>query len=109
MKKILIISLILIPVVVVGAWFEPTSSVRGWLRGEPFFANRSVSYWERKLASQDPVDQAQIPKQLQDAAAVPVLGELLTASDSSVRYQVADILGKIGPPAAEAARNWCPH
>ena len=33
-----------------GAWFEPTCVVKGWLRGEAFYQGRPTSYWSRELS-----------------------------------------------------------
>src|SRR5713101_7069163 len=107
MKKIILVLLILIVVAVAGAWFEPTATVRGWVRGDAFTGGRSATYWQWKLASQDPVDQAEVPERLRNAGAdaVPTLVQLLGATEPAVRWQAADILGKIGKDAASALPN----
>src|SRR5437868_3119625 len=103
MKKLLLL-IALIVVVAAAAWFEPTHSVRGWVRGEPFFQGRSAGYWEERLLSPEPMEQARVPEALESgkAAAVPVLIRLLDSPRQEVRWNAASILGKIGAPAAEA-------
>src|SRR5215470_16544579 len=107
MKKALLVLLILAVVVVAAAWFEPTATLRGWARGDAFTGGRSATYWQRKLASEDPIDQAESPERLRKAGAdaVPTLVQLLNASEPAVRWQAADILGKIGKDAASALPN----
>jgi HEAT repeat protein len=100
--------LLLIPVVLiaiaVGAWVEPTHSVRGWVRGEPFYQGRPASYWEEGLIDPEPKEQMRIPQELESgkAAAVPVLVYLLGSRHEPVRTSAAGILTKLGPPAADA-------
>ncbi len=100
--------LLTIPLVVVlaaaGAWFEPTRTVRGWARGEPFFAGRSANYWATKLESSDPKEQMRAPLALEEGkgAAVPVLIQLLGSPRETVRATAAGILTRIGPPAVDA-------
>jgi HEAT repeat protein len=106
MKPKYTLPLLVIVLVAGGAWFEPTRSVRGLLRGEPFYQRRPASWWREKLASQDPTDQAEYPRRLREGGveAVPVLSELLEAAIPEVRWQAADILGKTGSRADPAAR-----
>src|SRR5262245_28600680 len=99
--------LLLIPVILAvaaGAWFEPTRSVRGWIRGEPFFQGRSASYWEEGLTSSDPKEKDRVPLALEQGkeAALPVLLNLLGSPQETVRASAAGILARIGPPAADA-------
>src|SRR5205823_2709359 len=106
MKKrwLLLIPLVL-AVLAVAAWLEPTHSVRGWVRGEPFFKGRPASYWEAGLNDSDPKEQMRIPQELEGgkAAAVPVLVHLLGSSSETVRALAASMLAKIGPAAEDAA------
>lgn len=81
------------------AWFEPTCSVRGWARGEPFHDGRSATWWESMLQSPDPIDQAQIPERLTTADALPVVESLLGSRRESVRIHALLVLGKMGPAA----------
>src|SRR5262245_61803438 len=92
------------------AWFEPTGTVRGTLRGEEFFAGRPTSVWARALDSKDPKDQAEVPEKLKQggAAAVPVLGELTRSDSVTVRQQAAALLGRIGLEAGPAAGQLVP-
>jgi HEAT repeat protein len=99
MRKWLLILLII--VVVAGglvAWFEPTCTLRGKLRGEAFFMKRPTCYWQKRLESEDPIDQDQAPKQLQagGAAAVPVLIELTRSNSTTVRVDAASLLARVG-------------
>lgn len=89
----------------VGAWFEPTYTVRGLVREERFFEDRPSSWWRHKLLSEEPVDRAEYPRRLRDggAASIPVLADLLHAPEPEVRWQSAGILGKLGPAARPAA------
>jgi HEAT repeat protein len=41
---------IVLAVVVLAAWLEPTQSVLGWLAGEPFHAGRPLRYWTAQLS-----------------------------------------------------------
>lgn len=91
-------------------WLDPTRSVWGWLRGEPFFEGRPVSFWRQSLQSADPVTQSESFEQLGagGAAAVPILSALLDTkggspeADAEVRWKAAALMGKIGKPAREA-------
>ena len=92
-------------VVAVGAWFEPTRTIQGWVRGEPFFEGRSASAWEERFASREPEVQARTPEKLEagKAEAVPVLVRILSSADPSIRWKAANVLAKIGPGAHDAA------
>jgi len=105
MGKKLAIIVVLVAAVAACAWFEPTRTVQGWARGEPFFDGRSASAWEERLASREPAEQAATPDKLEAgrAAAVPVLLRLLFSADSSLRWKAANVLAKIGPEAHDAA------
>lgn len=85
---------------VAAAWWEPTCSVRGWLVGEPFFAGRSVSYWQRSLVSEDPDGSDRAFRALAEGGrtATDVLCELVqrTTAPAQVRWNAAEILGKSG-------------
>jgi HEAT repeat protein len=85
---------------------EPTGTVPGWLRGEHFFERRPAGYWRRQLRSTDPAAQAEALYRLRKggARAVPVLVELLQqeSADPEQRWRAAELLGAIGPEAADA-------
>lgn len=97
MKKRALILLVVLIGVLAGAWFEPTATVRGKLRGEEFYEGRSATYWSEKLQSQDPTDQAEVPKKLREggAAAVPLLIQLTRSPVPAVRWQAAAHLAKV--------------
>jgi HEAT repeat protein len=85
--------------------FEPTHVVRGWLRGERFFAGRPTSYWSKVI--RDDVGRfgeavglgfAQEP----DPSAVPMLIELLEDEDDEVRFAACWALGANGIAARPA-------
>ncbi|MFL5340755.1 MAG: HEAT repeat domain-containing protein [Gemmataceae bacterium] len=108
MRKVLLVLAVLVGVAALGAWFEPSHVVRGKLLGEPFFEGRPASYWESRLASDDPKDQDEGPRKLRAGAsdATPVLVALSHSSNASVRVQAAGLLGKssnTGVPAATDA------
>jgi HEAT repeat protein len=88
------------------ALLEPTGTVPGWLRGEPFFEQRPANYWRRQLHSSDPAAQAEALQRLRAGrqAAVPVLVDLLRekSADPEQRWRAAELLGAIGPDAANA-------
>jgi HEAT repeat protein len=87
---------------------EPTRTVLGYLRGEPFFDGRSASYWAGQLRDPAPDVQVKTRAKLTDPAAAPVLIDLLqrhrdTAwSGAEVRWLSAEILGRIGDEAEGA-------
>lgn len=91
--------------VATGVWFEPTCTVQGWARGEQFFQGRPSRWWGKKLLSDEPADQAEYPKRLQEGgpASVAVLTELMRAPEAELRWQAAGILGKLGHDAKPAA------
>src|SRR5262249_35749427 len=105
MKKLVLILLVLAVVAALGGWFEPTHTVRGWINGEPFYQDRAASWWGQKLLSQEPTAQVEFPKRLKEGGAdsIPVLKNLLSASEPEVRWQAASLLGKMGPTAASTA------
>jgi HEAT repeat protein len=103
-KKVLLILIPAFLIVVAGAWFEPTRTVRGWAMGEPFFQGRSASYWEAGLTSTDPKEQDRAERALEDSKAdsLPVLIHLLGSPREGVRLDAAALLGSHGPAAADA-------
>jgi HEAT repeat protein len=104
MKKRMLLIVPALAALGAGAWFEPTQTVRGWVRGEPFFESRSASYWGDRLTSADPTTLERTPERLAagKATAVPVLARLLNSNDSKVRFHAAEVLVKIGPDADAA-------
>src|SRR5262249_26683082 len=85
--------------------FEPTHVVRGWLRGEQFFAGRPTSYWSKVIRNDGGrfgeavgLGFAQQP----DPAAVPMLIELLEDEDDEVRFTACWALSANGIAARPA-------
>src|SRR5882724_4062170 len=105
-KRLAIPILVLLMLLAAGAWFEPTYTVRGWIRGELFFQHRSATWWRQRLISQDPTDQVDTPLRLRasGADAVPMLIELLRAPEARVRLKAVETLIMLGESAAPAAR-----
>ncbi|MFM8250436.1 MAG: HEAT repeat domain-containing protein [Planctomycetota bacterium] len=96
--------------IVAAAWFEPTLSVRGWLRGEPFYDGRSASFWTRQLLSDDnpAVSEEARQKLARDDGSTQDLLCALVARQSApaeLRWTAAEMLGKSGPlkPAVSQA------
>src|SRR5579884_512240 len=90
-------------------FLDPTGTVLGRLRGEPFFGGRPASWWGRELRSSDPAAHVRAETALQEggAAAVPVLVVLLRDGNggwgaAESRWMAADLLGRIGPDARGA-------
>jgi HEAT repeat protein len=104
-KRAILLGVLVLVVAATAAWFEPSFTARGLILGEPFFQNRSSSWWHKKLLSEEPVDRAEIPKQLREgkSAAFAVLSNLLHSPEPEVRWQSAAILGELGPDAASTA------
>src|SRR5260370_165684 len=97
MRKWLLLVLLLVVLAGVAAWFEPTSVVRGKVRGEAFFDKRPTSYWQRRLESDNPIDQDEAPRRLTKGgtAAAPVLLELAHSESASVRVQAVGLLARL--------------
>jgi len=90
---------------VFGVLFEPTGIIRGRLAGEPFFASRPASYWERQLVA-GPAERSQARQQFEESrgAGVAVLTWLLRSGGfAETRWTAAEILGSLGPDAESAA------
>lgn len=108
MKKLWLI-LVVVVLAVVAVWFEPTGSILGKLRGEPFLLGRPGSHWCRALAGENPVEKDSAVRALDGggADAVPVLRFLLrqTAADAEVRWTAAELLGKLGSAARPATSD----
>lgn len=105
MKKGLIVVLgVVLVLLAVGVWLEPTGVVLGWMHGETFYRDRPTRYWRKALTSSDPVVQARTHQELKEGgrAAVPVLAEVLRTSENpEARWKVADLLGRLGTAARE--------
>lgn len=90
------------------AWFEPTGTVPGWLRGEPFYRGGSAGYWEKQLRQDDPVGLTAAVQHLREdhAEVYPLLIHLLQRRTGDVapevRWRAAELLGTHGDRAAAA-------
>jgi HEAT repeat protein len=90
------------------AFFEPTGTVLGKLRGEKFYGGRPTSVWRKELLDRAPGAQTNAVMALADgkAGAVPVLIDLLHTGDAAggkeVRLMAALALGHAGPEAEPA-------
>jgi hypothetical protein len=86
--------------------FQPSRVIRGRLLGEPFFAERPISYWRKELAEDgdDGYLRQRIVEHVQGdaAAAVPILRTLLRDPAANVRWPAASLLGSCGAAAAPA-------
>jgi hypothetical protein len=96
-----------VAVAAVAIFFEPTHKVRGWLRGEKFFADRPSSYWSKVIRDRRPVGGFEDAVGLgfgeePDPAAVPMLIELLEDEDDQVCFTACNALAAIGPAARQA-------
>src|SRR5262245_51036639 len=89
------ISLGVAAIVVVSILVDPTQVVLGKLFGEAFFQARPTRFWTRSL-------RAEAVDRLTNGGsdAVPVLVEMLRGSTAA--RDAAEILGKMGPDAADA-------
>lgn len=91
------------------AWFEPTGIARGFLRREPFFDGRPASAWASRLrdVSEQQIVESRRKLKAGGAAAVPVLASIVETRSTNwgtatVRVTAADLLGELGPAAADA-------
>jgi hypothetical protein len=87
----------------------PRWTVLGYLRREPFYEGRPISYWRGQLAANlDAIGQGSEPDETGRAfksfggRGVPTLADALKDGDRLVRRRAATLLGKLGPQAAEA-------
>jgi HEAT repeat protein len=105
MKRRLFMGLgVVLALLAVGVWIEPTGVVLGWMNGEAFYRNRPTRYWSKALISSDPATQAQTHQALKEGgrSAVPVLAEVLQKDDNAeARWKAADLLGRPGPDARQ--------
>ncbi|HTU88492.1 MAG TPA: HEAT repeat domain-containing protein [Gemmataceae bacterium] len=105
MKSCLILGLgVVLALLALGVWLEPTGVVLGWLNGEAFYQNRPTRYWGKALTSADPATQARTHQALKEGgrSAVPMLVEVLQKDDNAeARWKAADLLGRLGPDARQ--------
>lgn len=106
MKRRFLMSLgVVLALLAVGVWIEPTGVVLGWMNGEAFYQNRPTRYWAKALTSSDPATQAQTHQALKEGgrSAAPVLVEVLQKDDNAeARWKAADLLGRLGPEGRQA-------
>jgi hypothetical protein len=78
--------------------------VIGLMRGDRFYHGRPTSYWRFELGeiSFGGRERAETELVQGGPAAVPILQDLLRDQDKSTRYEAADVLARIGPPARAA-------
>jgi HEAT repeat protein len=94
--------------VAVAAALDPSDRVPGWIRGEPFFAGRSATSWERSLRKPDEVTAGAATETLAAgrSSAVPVCVWLLRhSSEARVRSRAVNALAKMGKDAAPASAD----
>jgi HEAT repeat protein len=87
------------------ALLDPAARVAGWVRGEPFYRDRSASAWRRDLAQPDANARSKTTDELAEgkADAVPVLAAILgSGGDAEARWRAADALGRLGADARGA-------
>jgi HEAT repeat protein len=85
--------------------FDPAARVQGWVRGEPFFQDRSATSWRRELRTPDENIAATASTALTNGKdkSIPVCVWLLkNADEPQVRLRAAESLGKMGKEAAPA-------
>lgn len=95
-----------IGLMILGAFVEPTRTLPGLLRGEPFFESRAASYWLAQIQSSDPaIRDAAYQKFLEaDSSSIPLLRHLLSqAAEAETRWTAAELLGKKKGQARDAA------
>ncbi len=106
-KRIAWASLALLAVVGVMCLFVPNFAfqLRGFLAGQARYGGHPSCYWKYQI---DPLAEpfghltARRTLSAGGAEAVPVLLEIMRDTDSAVRWDAVDILGKIGPDAKAA-------
>jgi HEAT repeat protein len=84
---------------------DPSATVLGWVRDEPFFQGRSATAWRRDLRQSDAVAATAASEALANggADALPVCTWLLrNAPEAPVRARAVNALDKMGEAAAPA-------
>lgn len=85
-----------------GIVYDPAARVQGWLGGEPFFAGRSATAWERDLESTDAELRTKTITALaaEGDEATPVCVWVLQKSTKpKARFAAAESLGRIKSPS----------
>jgi HEAT repeat protein len=84
---------------------DPSARVQGWVRGEPFFQDRSATSWRRELRTPDENVAAIATAALTNGKdkSIPVCVWLLkNAEEPQVRLRAGETLGKMGKDAVSA-------
>jgi HEAT repeat protein len=87
---------------------DPAARVQGWVRGEPFFQDRSATSWQRELKTPDENIAAAATAALTNGKdkSIPVCVWLLkNAAEPQVRLRASETLGKMGKEAASAGAD----
>jgi HEAT repeat protein len=85
--------------------FDPSARVQGWIRGEPFFQDRSATSWRRELRTPDENIAAVAATTLASGKdkSIPVCVWLIkNADEPQVRLRAGESLWKMGKDAAPA-------
>lgn len=106
-KRRILCAMLAVAVAAVAVMVEPTRIVRGWLRGERFFAGRPSSYWSKVIRDRNPAGGFEDAVGLvfgkePDPAAVPMLVELLADEDDQVCFAACNALAANGATARQA-------
>jgi len=107
-KRFLIGGFVLVALALAAIFLDPSHTILAFVKGERFYQGRSASAWRNALLDRAPSARTNTMKTLAEgkAEAVPVLVELLRrdqrGNSAEVRWTAADILGQIGPDAADA-------
>lgn len=107
MKKLVLFIVIVLVILALIVWLEPSGTARGWLRGEKFFQSRPTQYWIKALTSPEPSVSSKTENKLAAGGAnsAAVLDEILRSQqgndpdDVELRWKAAELLGKVGPDA----------
>lgn len=88
------------------ALLEPTGSVLGWLRGEPFLAGRSLSYWAAHIGG-TPAENAaaleaigSVPSAEAEPLLVALYGHRSDPAGAELRWTAIELLAKRPPTGA---------
>jgi HEAT repeat protein len=102
---IVVIVLLVAGLCALAVFFDPSARVLGWVRGEPFFEERSATAWRRELRNPDENRAVAATTSLANGKdkSIPVCVWLLkNADEPQVRLRAAESLGKMGKEAASA-------
>src|SRR5262245_27867614 len=109
-KRVFLIGVLAVAAAAGAALAVPLSRdvILGYVAGEPFQDGRPLRYWLRTLRAGDPQEREQAAHALGQLGPVspevlPALAEALGDECYIVRRNAAEALGRIGPPARDAA------